>query len=140
MLIYDATDQILGRLASVIAKQLLKGEKVYVVNCEKAVLSGDPQYKLKEFMQRIQRGDPKKGPFYPRTPDGIFRRAVRGMLPWKKARGRKAFKNLRVFIGVPDELKGKEFKKVEDADKSKLKCKYIYLGELSVLLGAKKRW
>lgn len=140
MIIYDATNQILGRLASKIAKDLLNGEKVFVVNCEKAVISGNPKKVLEIYLQKVQRGDPKKGPFFPRTPDGIFRRTVRGMLPWKKARGRKAYKNLRVFIGIPEELKGKEFKKVENANAQKLKCKYIYLSELSTLLGAKKRW
>ncbi len=140
MIIYDAENQILGRIATRIAKDLLRGEKVYVVNCEKAVISGDPKKIIETYLQKIRRGDPKKGPFFPRTPEGIFRRTVRGMLPWKKAKGRKSYKNLRVFIGVPEELKKKEFKKVEDADVKKLKCKFIYLGELSTMLGAKKRW
>jgi large subunit ribosomal protein L13 len=82
----------------------------------------------------------KHGPFFPKTPDGIFRRAVRGMLPWHKEKGRKAYKNLRVFIGLPEEFKGKEIKKVEEADASKLKTKFISLGELSLSIGAKKRW
>ncbi|MEM5791074.1 MAG: 50S ribosomal protein L13 [Candidatus Aenigmatarchaeota archaeon] len=140
MIIYDASNQILGRLASRIAKDLLKGEKVFVVNCERAAISGNPKKTLELYLQKIQRGDVKKGPFFPKTPDGIFRRTVRGMLPWKKAKGRKAFKNLKVFIGIPEELKGKDFKKFENADVKKLKCKFIYLSELSVLLGAKKRW
>jgi len=140
MIIYDAENQILGRIATRIAKDLLRGEKVYVVNCEKAVISGDPKKIIETYLQKIRRGDPKKGPFFPRTPEGIFRRTVRGMLPWKKAKGRKSYKNLRVFIGIPEELKKKEFKKVEDADVKKLKCKFIYLGELSTMLGAKKRW
>ncbi len=140
MIIYDAENQILGRLASKIAKDLLKGEKVFVVNCEKAVISGNPKKIFEIYLQKIQRGDVKKGPFFPRTPDGIFRRTVRGMLPWKKAKGRKAFKNLKVFIGIPDELKGMEFKKVESASVKKLKCKFVYLENLSTLLGAKKRW
>jgi large subunit ribosomal protein L13 len=62
------------------------------------------------------------------------------MLPWSKPRGRKAFKNLKVFIGIPAELGKKELKKLERADVSRLKTKYISLGELAVELGAKKRW
>lgn len=140
MIIYDAENQILGRLASRIAKDLLRGEKVFVVNCEKAVISGNPKKISELYLQKIQRGDVKKGPFFPKTPDGIFRRTVRGMLPWKKAKGRKAFKNLKVFIGIPEELKGKEFKKFESADAKKLKCKFIYLSNLSTSLGVKKKW
>jgi large subunit ribosomal protein L13 len=140
MKIYDAENQIVGRLATVIAKELLKGEKVVVVNAEKAVLSGDPKFKKEFYLQRIQRGDPKHGPFFPRQPDGIFRRAVRGMLPWHKPKGREAFKRLKVYIGVPEEFKNKKFEKVADADASKLKCKYITLGELSLEIGGKKRW
>lgn len=140
MIVYDAENQILGRLASVIAKKLLEGEKVFVVNCEKAVLSGDPKFKIQFYLERRRRGDPKKGPFFPRYPDAIFRRTVRGMLPWHKPKGRKAFKNLKVFIGLPEEFKDKKLEKVKDADASKLKTKYITLEELSIALGVKKKW
>ena len=84
MKIFDAENQILGRLSAIVAKDLLKGEKVFVVNCEKSVLSGNPKYKLSKYLEKIQKGDVKKGPFFPKTPDGIFRRTVRGMLPVKK--------------------------------------------------------
>jgi len=140
MKIFDAENQILGRLSSVIAKNLLEGEEVIVVNCEKAVLSGNPKSKLEEYREKVQRGDPHKGPFFPRQPDGIFRRTVRGMLPWHKPKGKSAFKRLKVFIGVPEELKDKKFEKSKEADASKLKVKYITLGELSLRLGGKKRW
>ena len=143
MLIFDATDKILGRLASVVAKKLLEGEEVVVVNCEKAILAGDPKYKIRRYLERIWAGDPKKGPFFPRYPDEIFRRAVRGMLPWKKPKGRKAFKKLRVFIGIPAEFKNKEIQEIKGIGKEKLdkmRCKYITLEELSLQIGAKKRW
>ncbi|MDI6807049.1 MAG: 50S ribosomal protein L13 [Candidatus Aenigmarchaeota archaeon] len=140
MIVYDAENQILGRISSVIAKQLLKGEKVFVVNCEKAVIAGNPKFIKSKYLQKIHRGDPKHGPFFPKTPDGIFRRTVRGMLPWDRAKGRKAFKNLKVFIGIPEELKNKKIEKIEDADASKLECRYMSLGELSLALGAKRRW
>jgi len=140
MITYDAENQILGRLSAIIAKQLLKGEKVFVVNCEKSVIAGNPKYTMKHYLQKIQRGGPKHGPFFPKQPDGIFRRAIRGMLPWHKPKGRKAFKNLKVFISVPEKEKDKKFEKVKGADASKLKCKYISLGELSIALGAKRKW
>ncbi|MEM5870000.1 MAG: 50S ribosomal protein L13 [Candidatus Aenigmatarchaeota archaeon] len=140
MIVYDAENQILGRLCSRIAKDLLNGEKVFVVNCEKAVVSGNPQYIQKRYLEKIWRGDVKHGPFFPKTPDGIFRRTVRGMLPWHKAKGRKAYKNLKVFIGLPEEFKNKELKKVKEADASKLKTKFMSLEEISLAIGAKKRW
>jgi large subunit ribosomal protein L13 len=140
VIIYDAEDQILGRLSSVIARQLLKGEKVFVVNCEKAVVAGNPKYTKEKYLNKIRRGDPLHGPFFPKQPDGIFRRTVRGMLPWDRAKGRKAYKNLKVFIGLPEELKNKKLEKLKSADANRLKCKYIDLGKLSIALGAKKRW
>lgn len=142
MIIYDAEGQILGRLSSVIAKKLLGDERVVVVNVEKAVISGSKKRIVSHYHKRVKRGDPIKGPFFPRTPDEMFRRAVRGMLPWKKPKGKEAYKRLRVYIGVPDELKNKAdvFEKAKVADASKLRTKSITLGELSVALGAKKRW
>ncbi|MEM5766578.1 MAG: 50S ribosomal protein L13 [Candidatus Aenigmatarchaeota archaeon] len=140
MIIYDAENQILGRLCTRIAKDLLSGKRVFVVNCEKAVVSGNPKYIQKKYLEKIWRGDVKHGPFFPKTPDGIFRRTVRGMLPWHKTKGKKAYKNLKVFISLPDEFKGKELKKVKEADASKLKTKFMSLEEISLAIGAKKRW
>jgi len=140
MKIYDAENQILGRLCSRIAKQLLKGEKIIVVNAEKAVISGKSEMIIEKYKKRREIGSPKHGPFVSRYPDEIFRRAVRGMLPWHKPKGRKAFKNLKVFIGIPEDLKKEKFEKIEEADASKLKTKHITLEEISLALGAKKRW
>jgi len=140
MVIYDAENQVLGRISTIIAKKLLKGEKVFVVNCEKVVITGKPMATKKYYLEKVHRGFALHGPFFPKTPDGIFRRTVRGMLPWHKPKGRKAFKLLKVFIGVPEEFKNKKFVKSKSVDASKLKCKCISLGKLSVAIGAKKRW
>ena len=140
MIIYDAENQILGRICSVIAKQLLKGDIVIVVNCERSVLSGNTKYTINEYLQKIQRGDVHHGPFFPKNPDEIFRRTVRGMLPWDRAKGRDAFKRLKVFIDMPEEFKDKKLEKVKNAEASNLKCNYVTLGELSIAIGAKKRW
>jgi large subunit ribosomal protein L13 len=140
MIIYDAENQILGRLSTVIAKELLKGENVFVVNSEKAVICGNPKYIQQKYYKKIKRGSALHGPHFPKQPDDIFRRTVRNMLPWDRTRGRNAYRNLKVFVGVPEELKNKEFKQVKEASASKLKIKYTVLGDLSVALGAKKRW
>lgn len=140
MKVYDATNQIAGRLATRVAKDILNGETVVIVNAEKAVLAGDKESKFKEYKQKVDRGDVKKGPFYPKYPDAMLRRIVRGMIPWHKPKGRAAFKRLKVYIGEPEEFKNVNKIRLEDADASKLNCDYITLGELSLMLGAKKRW
>lgn len=140
MKFYDAENQILGRMASVIAKDLLNGEKVVVVNCEKSVLTGNAKWKKEFYAHRFERGDPNHGPFFPRQPEGIFRRTVRGMLPWDKSRGRNAYRNLRVFVGTPEDVKKDALQKVKSADAEKLTSKYTTLGEIANLIGAKKRW
>lgn len=137
MKIYDAENQILGRLCSVIAKELLKGEDIFVVNAEGAVMSGNPKAKTDFYLHRISRGDPIHGPFFPKRSDEIFRRTVRGMLPWDKSRGREAFRNLRVFVGVPEELKNNTFEKVKSADAEKLRTKFITLQKISRAIGGK---
>lgn len=140
MKVYDASGQILGRLSTRVAKDLLKGENVRVVNCEEAILAGDPKATKKHYLERRQRGDRHHGPFYPRTPRGIFRRTVKGMLPFHKPKGRESFRRLKVYVGVPEELKNKEFIKLEENDVNRLRCKHITVGDLSVWLGCKKRW
>ena len=133
---------IIGRLSSVIAKQLIEGENVAVVNVEKSVISGSRKFTISNYDAKTKRGDVYKGPFFPRTPDGIFRRTVRGMLPMKKPKGRNAYRRLRAYIGVPEEMlpKAAEFKKVADADASRLKAGGMRVGDLSEVLGAVKRW
>ncbi len=140
MKIYDAEKQIVGRMATTIAKEILSGEKIIVVNCEKAVFSGKPKMKIEFYRQRINRGNPLHGPYFPKQPDGIFRRVIRGMIPWHKSGGRNAYKNLHVYVGIPEEFKGKKFEKIKYADSEKLKSKTIIIGKISEAIGAKKRW
>ena|SRR5437667_4427726 len=140
MLFYDAENQILGRFSTVIAKKLLGGEKIIVVNSEKAVISGNPRFAIEKYLHRLARGDPIHGPFFPKMPDQILRRTVRGMLPWDRSRGRSAYRNLKVYIGTPSELKDKKFEKVKDAHSDRLRIHYITLEQLSLALGAKKNW
>lgn len=133
----DADNLIAGRLASGIVKELLKGNRVFVVNAEKAVISGNTRFVVKDYMEKRERGDPYHGPFYPKHPDRILKRIVRGMIAYKKPRGRKAFKGLRVFMSVPEELNGKEFIKIKKAE-CRPGLRSITLGKLSGKLGGKK--
>lgn len=133
--VINADGLILGRMASVIAKRLLKGEKIAVVNAEKAVVSGKKKSKVKEAKEFLEVGHPGKGPMHPRRPDRILRRTIRGMLPYKQPKGKQAYKRLRVFIGIPDELKNREMETIEEAQAKKLACPYLTLGELAKEIG-----
>jgi large subunit ribosomal protein L13 len=115
MIFINAENQVMGRLASKVAGTLLSGESVTVVNAGKSVVIGKPAAAVAAYKEKIARGDPYHGPFYPRHPDAIFKRVVRGMLPRQTSRGREAFKRLRVFISLPEEMQGKEFSEVRGA-------------------------
>jgi len=138
-MIIDAKDLVVGRIATKIATSVLKGEKVIVVNAEQAVMIGNKKQIVARYTQKRDsriKGNPLKGPKYPRMADRLFRRIVRGMLPMSSSRGRNAFRNVKVFIGVPDEFKGKEFTKVSGSEYSG-KSSFIYLKDLSIALGGK---
>jgi large subunit ribosomal protein L13 len=132
-MIVDADGAILGRLSTKIAKELLKGESIIVINSEKAVISGNPEAVFERFYLKKKRGDPHQGPFYPKYPDRLLRRVVRSMLPFKRDRGRKAFRRLKVYMGNPDNLKGEKISKTSND----LRCKFVTLEKLSRELGAK---
>lgn len=132
-MIIDAEGAVLGRFASKVAKELLKGEAITIINAEKVVVTGNTSAIMERFHEKRQRGDRNKGPFFPRYPDRILRRTIRGMLPYKKDKGEKAFKRLRVIAGNPDELKGEKISKTSED----LRCKFMTLGQISKRLGAK---
>ncbi|MEM0380522.1 MAG: 50S ribosomal protein L13 [Desulfurococcaceae archaeon] len=140
----DASNQILGRLASIVAKKLLEGYRVYVVNANKCVISGEKKrvlegYKLL-FRVKTHYNPDKSGIRRPRTPHGIFKRTVRGMLPMDKPKGREAFKRLKVYSGLPPMFRNVNLIRFQEADVSRLKNRYIYLEELASELGFKKRF
>ncbi|WP_295595948.1 50S ribosomal protein L13 [uncultured Methanobrevibacter sp.] len=127
-MIIDGEGCVLGRLASITSKNLLEGEEVVILNAEKIM--------LKQRVDRASISNPRDlGPKYPRRPDDIFRRTVRGMLPFKKSKGKTAYKGLKAFVGVPAEYADAELDTVPEAEYKNLK-KGIELGEISKLLGA----
>lgn len=100
-IIYDGEGAVFGRLASVVAKDLLKGENVDVVNCEKIIISGDKKLLAKKILTKREMGSggSMKGPKYPRVADKLVKRMIRGMLPRDRAKGRDAFRNLKCHVG-----------------------------------------
>jgi len=134
-IIIDAKGLILGRMASIIAKRLLQGESVIVVNAEKTAISGKRLQIVKEAKTFLEVGHPRKGPFHQRRPDRIVRRTIRGMLPRKKPKGRQAYKRLKVYLGAPMEFEDKEIQTILEASAEKLKSPYITVGELAKEIG-----
>lgn len=130
MAVINAENCVAGRLASFVAKRLLNGEEIIIVNAGKAVVNGNPVAIGRFFREKIERGDPYHGPFYPKKADTILRRIVRGMLPHHKPRGRSAYKRLKVYMSVPEEL-AKEQAEVISKAKGKFECKYVYLDDMA---------
>ena len=130
-LIIDANNAIVGRVASSVAKELLKGRKVLIVNAESAVISGTPAWVKDQFLIKIHRGDPYHGPFYPKQPDRILRRIVWGMLP-RKPRGKAALARLRVVCGS----QGQAAVRLPAAENA-LETKYSTLAAISKHIGGR---
>ncbi|CAN6297741.1 unnamed protein product, partial [Urochloa humidicola] len=70
-IVVDARHHMLGRLSSIIAKELLNGQKVVVVRCEEICMSG-----------------------------GLVRQKMK-MIPHKTKRGEAALARLKTYEGVP---------------------------------------
>ena len=132
--IIDAEGATLGRLSTYTAKQLLNGEEIAVVNSEKAIISGKKPMIKKRYQQKREVGTHRKGPFFPRTPERIVKRTIRGMIPYQTPHGRAAFKRLKCYIGIPEEFKGKKLEVIKDAEKQPID--FITVQDLSKSLGA----
>ena len=100
-MIINAENLILGRMASKIAKKALLGEKIDIINCEKAVIIGNKKDIQERYKKRREIRTPRWGPHFPRHPEKFVKRAIRGMLPYKQEKGRKAFERVKCYQGVP---------------------------------------
>jgi large subunit ribosomal protein L13 len=134
----DATNQIAGRLASRVAKLLLSGKRVVVLNAERALVSGSRESVISQWKAKLEiasKVNPIYGPIHPRRPDNILRRMVRGMVPRRKPKGPDAMKRLRVYIGVPDSVKPGKLTAFEDTTATRPVPVYVTMSELSKSLG-----
>jgi len=120
----DAKDAPLGRVASYVAKEALKGEEVKVFNCSEAIITGRFEKIKSDFqIKRSRVGQSQKGPKHPATSEKIVKRAIRGMLPnFRVGRGREAFKKILCYSSTPKEFE--EVKKESFAAK-KIKASRI---------------
>ena len=137
-IVVDGTELVAGRLASIAAKRLLKGDRISIVNCENIMLSGNRSNIIKEYRDFLEISSiihPKHGPFHPRRPDTMITRMVRGMLPRKKPSGRAAHKRLRAYIGVPKQLKSVKKVRFDGARIKKPAAYYTTMADLGRTIG-----
>lgn len=129
MKIIDGKNTVLGRLASYVAKEALKGEEINIINCEQVIITGNKKLIEKEFQQKRSRvGSGQKGPKISRNSEKIVKRAIRGMLPdHREGRGREAFKRIICFTGTPQKFKDSKTTSLEGEEK----LKYIKVKEIS---------
>ena len=126
-IIIDATDAVVGRISTFAAKQSLLGKKVAVVNCEKAIMTGDKAMVIAKFEEKRARGGmAQKGPYHHINPEMIVKRAIRGMLPYKYERGASAFDKIKCYNGVPKEYANAKAISL----KRPIHSKFIYLSKL----------
>lgn len=154
VLVLDASNLILGRLASesstlikgkpvkatgtdaegkVITPVLATGDKLIIINADKAVITGDPGYTTKRYLQRAHKKvntNPRRGPFMPRQPEEIVRRAIRGMIKFKTPSGKAAYRRLEVYVGSPKPEYEKQAIRFNHITADNLLCKRITVGEL----------
>ncbi len=138
MKVIDATEAILGRLAAKTAKDLLNGEDVVIINAEKAIITGRKETtyaRYKQLVDRADRANPTHGPHFPRRPDMLLKRTVRGMINYKSKRGKAALRKLRVYIGMPQEYDGKA--QPTEARARGTTSRHVTIEELSTWLGWK---
>ncbi|MFH1181635.1 MAG: 50S ribosomal protein L13 [Candidatus Woesearchaeota archaeon] len=139
-MIIDATDAVLGRMATRAAKLALLGETVNVVNCEKALISGNKRSILSVFRWKETLGvGMDKGPYLQKRPDKFVRKVIRGMIPYHSARGREAYARVRCHIRVPAQFTDGKKEIVKGAMRlDSLNAKYISVGEICRIIGDKE--
>ena len=131
MKVIDGKDAILGRLASHVAREALKGEEFAIINCEQIIITGR-RPNIEEYYEskRKRVGSTQKGPKVSRTSEKIVKRTIRGMLPnYREGRGRVALKKIKCYVGVPKEFEKSE--KIIFSEKFKTKGKSIKVKEIS---------
>ena len=138
-IVVDATDHIAGRLASNVAKLLIKGNRVSVVNCEKIMMSGTRSNHIQEYREFLEINsiiNYKHGPVHYRRPDTIMAKMIRGMLPHdRKPSGKESHQRLRTYIGSPKEIKSIEKIQFEKAKIRKASSNYTTMAELCRVIG-----
>ena len=137
--VVDATNHIAGRLASNVAKLLLQGQRVTVVNCEKIMMSGKRETQIREYREFLEINsiiNYKHGPVHYRRPDTLMAKMIRQMLPFdRKPSGKAAHQRLRTYIGAPNDTKPIEKIQFEKALITRAPSNYTPLAEICRVIG-----
>jgi len=146
-LLIDATNKILGRFCSQVAKKALLGEQIVIINAKKAIISGTKRNIHEKYLSKLNIStatNPRRGPFWPRRPDTFMRNIIKKMLPTKKIRGKDALKRVHVYIGaIPHRFQNRYQKliptEIPNAGKQRLSYynKFITLENLCSRIGWK---
>lgn len=142
--VIDGKDHLLGRLASVVAKELLNGKKIVVCHCEGINISGTHHNTKERYLKYFQKRcnyNRKRGQFHFRAPEMLFAKTVRRMLPMRTWRGRQAYDRLQCFAGVPESHRTGHVVVPEAMRQLRLRetSKYCVLGEVAAEIGWKRQ-
>eukprot|EP00555_Chaetoceros_dichaeta_P008292 CAMPEP_0198254060 /NCGR_PEP_ID=MMETSP1447-20131203/4426_1 /TAXON_ID=420782 /ORGANISM="Chaetoceros dichaeta, Strain CCMP1751" /LENGTH=200 /DNA_ID=CAMNT_0043939975 /DNA_START=79 /DNA_END=681 /DNA_ORIENTATION=- len=144
-IIIDGRDHLLGRLASIVAKELLSGQKIVIVRCDEMAVSGSlvrNRVKYAQFRKKRTNPNPGKGPFHFKSPARMVWRTIRGMVHQKTSRGQDAIGRLSTFEGIPSPYDKKK-RVVIPAALRILRLKtirdYTVIGELADSVGWKHK-
>ncbi|HJJ55585.1 MAG TPA: 50S ribosomal protein L13 [Methanocorpusculum sp.] len=136
--VINGENLLLGRLCSVVAQRVSNGEEIAIINADKIIVSGARASILQEYYTKRVRGSVEGGPFYPRRPDHIVKRTIRGMISYKTRPGAEAFRRVKTYVGIPYEFKDMESETIESAHRDRLSsARYVTIGAISNSLGAK---
>jgi large subunit ribosomal protein L13 len=125
----DGKGMILGRLASYVAKEAMKGEEIAVVNCQDVIVTGSKKNIQEKFLEkRTKVGSGQKGPKHSRSNERIVKRTIRGMVGnHRKGRGKETFGRIKCYEGIPKELETLKKVNLKQKEKNKsIKVKEIY--------------
>ncbi len=132
----DAKGLILGRLGTVVAKKALLGEQINIYNCNEVVITGEKKRIFNDYKRKREMGTHSTGPFQPKVSFKFVKRSIRGMLPYKKSKGREALDRIKCFNGMPEE--GVKMETIDNAHiDNTLVSKFINVKELCKLMGGK---
>ncbi|NDB45731.1 MAG: 50S ribosomal protein L13 [Nitrososphaeria archaeon] len=136
--VVDGTNLLAGRLSSNVAKLLLQGNRVTIINCEKILISGrrgNIIQNYKDFLGISSILHPEHGPYHPRRPDTIIARMIRGMLPRTKPSGAAALRRLRTYVGVPSGFGASKKTSFDNAKITRPIANYTSMSELAKEVG-----
>ena len=67
-IVFDAKSKVIGRVASVAAKELLNGKNVAVLNVDESIISGNRKDILARYHKRLilkEKANPEHSPYWP---------------------------------------------------------------------------